>query len=178
MHDWTRIVAEHGPAVWRTVYRLLGNAADAADCYQDTFLSALRLTRDAPVKNWPALLRRIATARALDALRRRVRHARRQDVNSAWERMPDPAPGPISQAESAELAQRARQALAVLPERQAEVAALRYLDGLSYKDIAACLHLRVGAVSVLLHKARRRMSEALNIEITSDKHEEDRPCPT
>ena len=166
MHDWTRIVAEHGPAVWRTVCRLLGNAADAADCYQDTFIGALRVARDGPIEHWPALLRRIATARAVDCLRQRARRGTRTGLESAWDRVPDPAAGPVSRAEVAELAEHARRALASLPRRQAEVAALRYLEEMSYGEIAACLDLRVGAVSVLLHKARRRLSRILDTEIT------------
>ncbi len=30
MTEWDRIVDEHGPLVWRTAVRLLGNEADAA----------------------------------------------------------------------------------------------------------------------------------------------------
>ena len=45
MIDWPHIVQEHGPIVWNTVSRLLDNEADAADCFQDTFVSALNLSR-------------------------------------------------------------------------------------------------------------------------------------
>ena len=42
MTDWSQIVQEHGPLVWRTAYRLLNHEADAADCFQRTFVSASR----------------------------------------------------------------------------------------------------------------------------------------
>ena len=42
MSDWPSILAEHGPTVWRTIYRLLDHHADALDCYQETLLAAWR----------------------------------------------------------------------------------------------------------------------------------------
>ena len=33
MIDWGAILAEHGSAVWRTVYRLLDHHDDALDCW-------------------------------------------------------------------------------------------------------------------------------------------------
>ena len=72
-----RLAGDHragGAAVWRTAYRLLGNRADADECFQEAFLAALEVSRREPVRDWGALLRRLAAARALDRLRRRYRH--------------------------------------------------------------------------------------------------------
>ncbi len=69
MTDWEVIVGQHVEIVRRTVYRLVGNHADAWDCVQETFLEAVRIDRREPVRDWPALLRHLATARALDLLR-------------------------------------------------------------------------------------------------------------
>ena len=73
MVDWSQIVQQHGPLVWTTVYRLLRHEADAADCFQRTFLSALVLSRTQSIRNWPGLLQRLGTARALESLRQRLR---------------------------------------------------------------------------------------------------------
>jgi len=64
--DWQMIVKKHGPAVWQTAYRLLGNHTDAADCFQETFVSALKVSRKQRVRNFSALLVRLATMRAID----------------------------------------------------------------------------------------------------------------
>ena len=45
MTDWEGIVRDEGPAVWRTAQRLLGNAADADECFQETFAAAVELVR-------------------------------------------------------------------------------------------------------------------------------------
>ena len=54
---------------WTTAWRILGDAADAEDAVQDAFLDAVRLVRQGAVGDWGALLRRLATCRALDLLR-------------------------------------------------------------------------------------------------------------
>jgi RNA polymerase sigma-70 factor (ECF subfamily) len=161
MDDWPTIVAGHRQLVWRTAWRLLGNHADASDCFQDAFLAALEVSRREPIRHWPALLVRLTTQRALDRLRQRMRRAVRCDD------LPDPAavasanPGPVAEAEAAELAARLRRALGKLPPRQAEVFCLRCVDGLSYSDIARELGLKTSAVGVLLHRARARLRELL-----------------
>ena len=70
--DWPYILRTHGPMAVRAAYRILGRAADAEDALQQAFLEALELQRRGPVKNWPALLRHLATCRALDLLRKRT----------------------------------------------------------------------------------------------------------
>ena len=77
MTDWQSIVERHKDLVWWTAFRLVGNHADAADCTQEAFLTALKLSRRQRVRNWPALLGRLTTCRALDLLRRRCRHQQR-----------------------------------------------------------------------------------------------------
>ncbi len=161
--DPETLVAEHGGLVWHTVYRLLGPHADAADCFQDTFVDALRLARRTQVENWPGVLRRIATARALDRLRLRMRTAGRQDGMPAVRgETSATAPGPVEQAITAEECAAARALLARLPRREGEVMCLRYLDELPNEEIGQLLSLQPGAVAVLLHKARRRMRVWLN----------------
>ena len=42
--DWRQVVWQHGHIVWQMAYRLLGNHADAPDCFQNDHLR-LALTR-------------------------------------------------------------------------------------------------------------------------------------
>jgi RNA polymerase sigma-70 factor (ECF subfamily) len=132
MTDWQAIISQHSPIAWRTAYRLLGNDADAADCLQETFLSALDVSRREPVRDWSALLRRLATTKAVDRLRQRFRHAKRHEDLSDWTGVPCANPGPTQAAEDAELTAGLRRALASIPAQQATVFCLRCLDELSY----------------------------------------------
>ena len=74
MTDWQGIVNKFGPAVWRTAYKLLDNHTDAAEVFSETFVSALKLSKRQRMRHFSALLTRIATAKAIDRLRRRYRN--------------------------------------------------------------------------------------------------------
>jgi RNA polymerase sigma-70 factor (ECF subfamily) len=154
--DWDALVSRLGPAVFRTAWRVLGHAADAEDVTQEVFLEAYRLRRGRDVRSWPGLLRRLAACRALDRLRRR-----RDVVPLDGLALAGPDAGPEEDAIGRELAERLRQALAELPQREAEVFSLRYFDDLSYHEIADALGVSAGAVAVALHKARARLEALL-----------------
>ena len=161
MIDWPEMVRQYGPVVWRTAFRLLGNEADAADCYQETFIAALQVSRREHVAHWAGLMQRLATVRALSQLRQRLTAARRRTTWSDFATTPSPAPGPTQAAQAAELAARLRHEVARLPRREAEVLCLRSLAEFSYQQIADELGLRLNAVGVLLHRARRRLRASL-----------------
>jgi RNA polymerase sigma-70 factor (ECF subfamily) len=164
MTDWQRIVGRHDALVWRTAYRLLGNHADAADCFQEAFVAALELSRRQRVRNWPGLLQQLSTRKALDALRDRSRRARRSGQPADWMAVPSRNPQPGQEAEAAELAAGLRQGLADLPHEQAEVFCLRYLNDLRYREIARLLGLKTSGVGVLLHRARQQLRQRLSSE--------------
>jgi len=171
--DWQIIVKRHGPIVWQTAYRLLGNYADTADCFQETFVCALEVSRRQHVRNFPALLSRLATTRAIDQLRQRLRRSHadtkpadrpapstlrpRSGPASLRADVPSHNPDPAQQLETEELAARLRKAIAQLPQQHAEVFCLRYLNGMSYRLIAKQLGIKTSAAGVSLHRARARL---------------------
>jgi len=181
MPDWSEIIERDGKRVWRTAYRLLGNRADADECFQEAFLAALEVSRREPVRDWGALLGRLAAARAIDRLRQRYRHGINRPV-ADWESLPGPSPLPSQGAEDAELTGPLRAALADLPPRQAEVFCLHHLEDWSYQEIAAHLAITVDSVGVMLHRARRRLRELLEssseVPRVAGRGRASRPGPT
>lgn len=161
MTDWSQLVEQHGPIVWKTVYRLVGNDADAADCFQDAFVSAWELQQKEPVHNWLGLLKRLATTRALERLRQRYRESSRHAALPDNELADSAATDPSAEAESGELAEQLRDAIAQLDSLQAEVVCLAYLKSLSYQEIAETMGITVNHVGVLLNRARSNLKERL-----------------
>lgn len=161
MPDWDRILRTHGRMVWATAYRLLGHADDAEECMQDAFLSAVELARRQRIRNWPAVLRHLATSRALDRLRARSRQSEPARDCAELDALSSRQARPDEQAQASELASRLRGALAELPPRHAEVFVLRFVEQMSYKEIGQSLALTTNAVGVLLHEARERLRELL-----------------
>ena len=157
MSDWQQIIKKHGPAVWQTAYRLLGNDADAADCFQETFVSALEVSRSQRVRNFSALLARLATVRAIDQLRRRFRYSRRRTDEVDCTAVESSNPGPLEQVRDRELAGQLRRAVAQLPPQEAEAFCLRYLNDMTYRQIGNELGIKTNAVGVLLHRSRTKL---------------------
>ena len=166
-HDWQAIVRDHGPAVWRTAYRLLANHSDTADCFQETFLAAFEIAGREPVRNVAGLLVRLATTRAIDRLRQRTRQEqRRADSNDGQQ--PSTEVDPLDQAHTNDLASRLREQIRLLPPQEARVFCLRYLNDMSYRQIARELNIAINVVGVSLYRAKTRLRAALTTEPIED----------
>jgi len=159
--DWQLIVNRHGPAVWQTAYKLVGNAADAADCFQETFVSALEVSRRQRVRSFSALLVRLATARAIDRLRQRSRQLR---LSTDAGVVASNNPGPFQEVQRRELAGKLREALGRLPPQEAEVFCLRYLSDMSYRQIGKELGIKTNTAGVMLHRAKTKLRELMESE--------------
>jgi RNA polymerase sigma factor (sigma-70 family) len=159
--DWQVIIKEHGAIVWQTAYRLLGNHADTADCFQETFLAALQVSQRQSVRNFPALLVRLATSRAIDQLRQRFRRSRHRANMADQANLSSTNPRPEEQIQAQELGDRLRNAVGQLPPQESKAFCLRYLSDMSYREIAEELDINTSAAGVLLHRAKARLRESL-----------------
>ena len=167
--DWQIIVEKHGPAVWQTAYRMLGNSDDAADCFQETFVCALEISQRQHIRSFSGLLTRLATTRAIDQLRRRFRQSHCNAVSADWDAVPSASPGPAQMAQQQELAGRLRESLTQLPPQEAEAFCMRYLNDMSYRQIAKALGIKVNAAGVLLHRARAKLRHSFELSLKEQK---------
>lgn len=162
-HQLQIVLRDQGTPVWRLIVRILGNdGADAADCFQQSFFElAARHASTNDIRRAPALWSRIAAARAVDLIRRRIRdRARTQPVDDE-EVVARPDVGPAAKAEEAELLADFRAALAALPEAQASAFLLTQIDEVSNQEAARMLGVSVNHLGVLLHRARAALSARL-----------------
>ena len=173
MTDWPLILAEHGPTVWRTVYRLLNCYADAQDCYQEAFLAAWRFAERQQVADWASFLTSLATRRAMDRLRQRYRDRARVIAIGGVPEPGSDAESPLGHASARELMDRTRTGMAGLPDKQAEVFWLSCVEGLSHQHISDRMEIPPGEVRVLLHRARTRLRAVLGRSATAKgEHDE------
>lgn len=153
--NWQSIIKDHGPMVWKAAYRLLGNEADTNDCFQDVFLTAVQVSRREKIRNLPALLNHLATQKAINLLRIRMRHA--GTVSMDCNECPDDSGRQNLPLEDRELAQRLREALTDLPDLEAQAFCLRIFNELSYRQIAVQLQVKTGYVGALISRAREKL---------------------
>jgi len=149
-----QLFRDHHALVFRSAYRITGNASDAEDVLQTVFLRlAGRDPSALPVENQDSYLRRAAINAALDIARRRER-SREESPDILPDRgQPEP--------DRQELRDCLRQALARLAPREAEVFSLRFLEGYSNTEISQMLELSRVSVAVIIHRARRRLQQEI-----------------
>jgi RNA polymerase sigma-70 factor (ECF subfamily) len=156
-----RVFRVHHGLVFRTAYRITGNAADAEDVLQTVFLRLVRRgakadTVRSAVDNPECYLRRAAINAALDVIRSR-------QANPTVE-LPD-LPNRAEQNDGGDLMPELRQALwhalGQLKPRAAQVFALRFLEGFSNPEIAHMLGISQVLVAVIVHRTRQQLRKAL-----------------
>lgn len=136
---------EYHPALFRSVFRMVGDPELAEDLVQDTFIRALKALEQQPLPTYPyAWLSRIATNLVIDHVRRRP-----------WRWLPFKlhAPSPEHEVTTAHMV---RQCLAHLAPAEAELLIMAHGTGLSTGEIAALLNENISTVRVRLHRARHR----------------------
>ncbi|HUP76954.1 MAG TPA: sigma-70 family RNA polymerase sigma factor [Pirellula sp.] len=157
-------MTKHAQNVLNAALRVVGNSDDADDVAQEVFLETFKNNRMYEYAEQPALIRTIATRRALDRLRRRKK-AIQLDGRELDLRVSDPCESIVA----AELDQQLRDALVNVPPREAEIFCLSAFEGYSTTAIAQMLSISKGAVAKSLCLARSRLSAALTLKQTEVK---------
>lgn len=142
--------------------RRLGNAFDAADLAQDTFVRILVSGRLPDATQSRAHLTQIAKGLVIDLHRRRVLEAAYLEALAALPH--NLAPSPEERALALEALLLLDAALASLPAKVREAFVLSQLDGLTYSAIASQLGLSVGAVRKYMLRAALACHQALHTE--------------
>ena len=138
--------------------RLLGDAAEAEDVAQETFLRVWRHAAAwrpgrAKFDTW---LHRVALNLCYDRLRRR-----RERPTAEPPDQPDPGPAPDRGLEAEDVGRRVRAALSALPERQREAIVLCHYQALGNIEAAGLMGVSVEALESLLARGRRALRGAL-----------------
>lgn len=166
---WDALVQQHQTPVFRLAYLLLGNAADAEDCAQETFERAWRAfgrfdpTR--PLQPWllqiaanGARNKRRSAGRYMQALRRLVTFA------------------PVSAYTDTLFTEHAAahalwQAIRRLGRSDQEILYMRYFLELGEADIAVALQIAPGTVKSRQHRALARLRKVVATEFPELREE-------
>ena len=163
-----QLVLSYEKPIYNLCLRMCGNADDAMDLTQETFLKAWRslgsFRADAAFSTW---LYRLCSNLCIDHLRREQKrkilplHVEDSDGDERPLDVPDPAAGPEERLSAQEDRQQVADALQSLEPEYREALTLRVLHDLSYADIAAVLQVREGTVKSRIARAREKMREAM-----------------
>jgi RNA polymerase sigma factor (sigma-70 family) len=142
--------------VWRYLVAQVG-AAEAEDCFQETFIAALRAyPRLRAQSNLRAWVLTIAQHKALDAHRARGRRPQPLGEQDGRE-----GASPSAQDELLAREDGLWQAVGALPDRQRSAVVLRYVADLPHREIAAAMDCSVEAARRSLHEGLTKLRKAV-----------------
>lgn len=156
------LVERYKRPVYALAYRLLGNATDAEDAAQETFVRAYtRLTSYQPGSRFGSWLLAITSHWCIDSLRRR----RAVSLDAATEGRGEPGTPARTEEQPEMLALHREQQrevgewLAGLPDPYRSVLELRYWHDLSYLEISETTGLPVSTIRMRLFRARQLLGK-------------------
>ncbi len=159
------LIEKYQKQIYSLTYRLTNNADDAQDLAQEVFIKVYQVLskydKDRPFFPW---LYRVATNVCYTELRRKpngeVSLEKVIEVGSLIPISPEQPEEEYVQNETQELVQ---QALAALPENYRIPMVLRYLEELSYQEIADAMELPLTTIETRLYRGRILLQKKLNL---------------
>lgn len=176
--DPLRWLQDHGDALFRYALLRIGDQTVAEELVQETLLAALgaqeRFAGRSSERTW---FLGILKHKTLDYFRRCSREQRVSDLpgeeyeiddlfnrQGVWRKYPRPWPAlPEETLENREFWEAFHRCLSGLPQRLAEVFALRELDEMETEEICDLLQVSATNVWTILHRARLRLRQCLEV---------------
>lgn len=155
--ELSQIFQEHQNRIFRTAYRITGNADDAEDVLQTVFLRLIR-RETSDFTNTESYLYRAAVNAALDVLRARKSAASISLEESGIEATQGKQP---AWNEMIETQRWLRKAVSRLSAKNAEIFVMKFLEGYDNREIAEVLNTSSAVVAVTLFRIKRQLKKDL-----------------
>ena len=166
------LVERYKDAVQNLSYRMLGNATEAEDVTQETFVRAYtQLASYKPAHKFSTWLLSIASHLAIDQLRRRRFLALPLEDVPFLEWITDLGISPEQSALEGEQQDEIQHYLQRLPGKYRAVIVLRYWYDFSYEEIASALKLTPALVKARLHRARELLARYMQQEKVQEEEQ-------
>lgn len=158
---WEEVVREHSGRVYRLAFRLTGNRPDAEDLTQEVFVRVFKSLAKYTPGTFEGWLHRITTNLFLDQARRKQRIRFDGLSDEATERLSSTEPSPERSFEMAHFDYDVQRALGELPPDFRVAVVLCDVEGMSYKQVADTVGVKVGTVRSRIHRGRALLRAAL-----------------
>ncbi len=163
------LVLKYQDQIYNLCRHMLGNAHDAQDAAQDTFLKAYQKLKDfkpgAALYTW---LYRIAVNTCIDYKRRPffVSLFKKSDVGEEFVEEPSSDwPSPERLYESKQIGLALHNSIRKLPSKLRTAIILKEIEGLSYEEIADILEVSIGTVKSRISRAREELKGLMKKDI-------------
>lgn len=157
------LVKRYQRQIFSLAFRMTRNYEDAGDLTQEVFMHLFRVLNkfDGKRKFFPWMYR-IATNVCYNALKKKPKDSYPLDnVIDFTPRVPDRNSQPEDYSETREIQQVVHTAIADLPENYRVPIILKYLEDMSYKEIAEVMDLPITTIETRLYRGRIMLEERL-----------------
>lgn len=157
------LVETYQTPIYNLCYRMLGDAGEAEDAAQETFLRAYnQMARYDPARSFKTWLFAIANHHCIDRLRkRRLTWLSIDDDLPPHPALNEQTPGPEEASVRREQTEMLQKLLAKLSPDDRAVVVMRYWYDFSYEEMAEATTTTVSAVKSRLHRARGSLGAML-----------------
>ena len=151
---YRQLYEKYKDRVFTTIQRIVGIHEEAVDVTQDVFIKVYRDLSSFQFKSkFSTWLYRIAVNFSINKVNERDRHGR-AERKLAYDSQPSESPADLP-------TERLHRAIKELNPKLRTAVALRYLQDLSYEEIAEVLDLSIGTVKSRLHLAHEALRDTL-----------------
>ena len=170
--DWSALLARHERWLRTAVFARLRETDGVDEVMQAVAVAALR--QQAPLLDLAKVAPWLYRVAVWQTLQYRRRAGRQRKLTGDYARtLPSdqatPASDPLAWLLADERQRLTRQALATLPQQDAEILLLKYTEDWTYRELAAHLGISESAVEARLHRARARLrAELARLNLTGD----------
>lgn len=153
------LLDRYSRSIYNFTLRFLGDAADADDATQQTFIQAFEsLPASRPESSLRPWLFQVARNKCIDLLRKRrtipLSSFERSDAELPQVDPVDSAPLPADLYEHEELQHILQEAIESLPRRSREVVSMRYVGELTFAEIGQALGMPENTAKTLFQRAK------------------------
>lgn len=156
------LVERHSRGIYRAAFRITGNAADADDVVQETFLRAYRaIERFDARATFTTWLHRIAINCALDLIDARKRRDGRVNDDEDLAAIASPAASPDRVVHGIEMQRAVATAMERLSGNERTAFVLRHFEGMPLEEIGQVLGTQLNATKNTVFRAVKKLREQL-----------------
>ena len=159
-----KIYKKYGPIVFRFLYWKTSDIETTKDLVQEVFLKAFKkikkfkIKKGVPISCW---ILRIARNTVIDFYRTSKTTYSLESIEEPVLKLTSNEPSPLQVTQRNFENQAIKEALKKLPEIQSEVIVLRFIEGLSSKEVGKILKKSDGAIRIIQYRALKKLKEIL-----------------
>jgi len=166
------LLARYHTSIFRLSYYWAGNRDDALDLCQECLVHLYKVLGQFDNRyRFHVWMYKVCTNRCINWLKANRRARETVPFSHLTEQaldLPDKSPGPADSVFHMEVRQKLLEAVQALPEKYRVPITLRYLEDLSYKEIAAVMGITLKNVEIRIHRAKKMLHEQLKNHFNSE----------